>query len=205
MCWVSMCFCRVSLRCLSFLSRVMWLMTVRKKRRLKTSLPNRILAANRLVCVCMCMLICVCACLSVLLSVPLWHVTVMSAEHSEGSNERFAAEVITKGMKHHLAWCFCCRWWAQYTTDHELSGGNDFDSNMSITTETMSQHCNNKSIKPPFFFYTLRHQHGTAQNQWRSCISALTCPLLFPCFNNLTFLVPSGSKAMSQCNIGFYD
>lgn len=77
-------------------------------------------------------------------------------------------------MKHHLAWCFCCRWWAQYTTDHELNGGKDFDSNMSITTETMSQHCNNKSIKTFFFFL---HTETSAWN----CTEPVT--LLYLCLD----------------------
>lgn len=109
--WVNICLRRVS-QVFSFLHRVMWPLAVRKKRELKTSLPNRILPANRLVCVCMCVWVCAC----VLLSDSLWHVTVTSTGPSEGGNERFAAQVITKGMEPLLAEGSWCRWLTQCST-----------------------------------------------------------------------------------------
>lgn len=63
--------------------------------------------------------------------------TVLLTGPSEGGNERFAAEVITKGMKPLVAWSSWCRWLTQCTAAQKLSGGIDFDSNMSITTETL--------------------------------------------------------------------
>lgn len=63
--------------------------------------------------------------------------------YSEGSNERFAAEVITEGMKHPLVWCFllvaaqCSDFFFSYlhgsTTACVLRGGGGFVSNVSVT------------------------------------------------------------------------
>lgn len=102
-----------------------------------------------------------------------------SAGRSEGSHERFADEVITKGMKQRLSRCFCCGWWLTALTRESLKS-------LIGLAELSAWSC------------------AEPLTLLRLCLHSPPSPLTIFCrVNNSSTVVPPALEATPQCNTLF--